>query len=67
MVVAGEAVAAEDSAADDRLQQIVGETHTTENAEMVEHSTDALEGIPNRNDGRDDHQQDDEVVDGLKP
>ena len=67
LMVTGQAVAAEDSAADDRLQQIVGKTHAPEDAEMTEHPTDAIESIPGRDDGRDNHQQDDEVVDGLKP
>ena len=46
MVVAGQAVATEDSAADDRLEKIVGETHATEDAKMVEHPTYTLESIP---------------------
>ena len=46
IVIAGETVAAEDSAADDGLQQIVSKTHTTEDAEMVEHPTHAVKGIP---------------------
>ena len=53
MTIASQAVAAEDGAADDGLEQIVGETHTTEDAEMVEHAANALEGIPGRDDGRD--------------
>ena len=67
MMVAGQTVAAEDGAADDGLEQIIGETHPSEDAEMTEHPTDAIESIPGRDDGRDNHQQDDEVVDGLKP
>ena len=67
MMIAGEAIAAEDEAADDGLEQIVGETHATEDAEMVEHPTYTLEGIPCRDYCRDNHQQDNEVVDGLKP
>ena len=46
MVVAGQAIAAEDKAADDGLEQIVGKTHATEDAEMVKHSANVLEGIP---------------------
>ena len=46
MVVTGKAIAAEDSTADDGLKQIVGETHATEYAEMMEHSAHTLEGIP---------------------
>ena len=67
IVVTGQTVAAEDGAADDGLEQVVGETHATEDAEMMEHAAHALEGVPGRDDGRDNHQQDDEVVDGLKP
>ena len=67
LIIAGKAIATENEAADDGLEQIVGETHTSEDAEMVEHPTYTLEGILGRDDGRDDHQQDDEVVDGLKP
>ena len=46
LVIAGESVATEDGAADDRLQQIVGETHATKDAQMMEHSAHTLEGIP---------------------
>ena len=67
LIIAGQTIAAEDEAADDGLEQIVGETHTSEDAEMVEHPTYTLEGIPGRDDGRDEQQQDDEVVDGLEP
>ena len=45
-VIAGETVATEDGAADDGLQQIVGEAHATEDAQMMEHTTHALESIP---------------------
>ena len=45
-VIAGKAVAAEDGATDDGLQQIVGETHASKNAQMMEHSAHTLEGIP---------------------
>ena len=67
MVVAGQAVATEDSAADDRLEKIVGETHATEDAKMMEYSADILESIPCRDCRRDYHQQDNKVVDGLEP
>ena len=67
IVVTGQTVAAEDGTADNGLEQIVGKTHTSEDAEMMEHTAHAIEGIPGRNHSRDDHQQDDEVVDGLKP
>ena len=67
LIIAGQTIAAEDEAADDGLEQIVGETHAPEDAEMMKHSADALEGIPGRDHSRDNHQQNDEVVDGLKP
>ena len=67
IAIAGQTIAAENEAADDRLKQIVGKTHSTEDAEMMKHTANALESIPGRDDGRDDHQQDDEVVDGLEP
>ena len=63
MVIAGQAIAAEDGAADDGLQQVVGETHATKDAEMMEYSANALESIPGRDYCRNDHQQDDEIVD----
>ena len=50
-MVAGEAVAAEDGAANDGLEQIVGEAHTAEDAEMMEYSADTLEGIPGQHVG----------------
>ena len=46
LVIAGQAVATEDGAADDGLQQIVGEAHTTKDAEVMEHTAYTLEGIP---------------------
>ena len=67
MVITGKAIAAEDKAADDRLEQIVGKAHSTEDAEMMKHTPNTLESIPGRNYCRDNHQQDDKVVDGLKP
>ena len=67
LVIAGQAVAAEDGTADDGLQQIVGETHATEDAQVMEHTAHTLEGIPCRDNSRDYHQEDDEVVDGLEP
>ena len=66
-MVTGQAIAAEDGTANDGLQQIVSETHAAEDAEMMEHPANALESIPGRDYCRDDHQQDDEVVDGFKP
>lgn len=67
LVIAGQTVTAEDGAADDGLQQIVGETHATEDAQMMEYTAYTLEGIPCRDNCRDNHQEDDEVVDGVKP
>ena len=55
MMIAGEAIAAEDGAADDGLEQIVSKTHASEDTEMVEHTANALEGIPCRDYCRDDH------------
>ena len=46
LVIAGEAVATEDGAANDGLQQIVGETHAAKDAQVMEHSTYTFEGIP---------------------
>ena len=67
MVITGKPIAAEDEAADDGLEQIVGKAHAPKNAEMVEHPANALESIPGRNYCRNYHQQYDEIVDGLKP
>ena len=66
-MIAGQTVATENSTADDGLQQIVGEAHTTKDTEMVKCTADRLKGIPGRNNRRDDHQQNDEVVDRLEP
>ena len=46
LIIAGEAVAAENGAADDGLQQIVGETHASKDAQVMEHISNALESIP---------------------
>ena len=46
LVIASETVATEDGAADDGLQQIVGKTHATEDAQVMEYATNTLEGIP---------------------
>ena len=67
MVITGKTITAEYEAADDGLEQIVGKAHATEDAEMVEHTTNTIEGIPGWDYSRDNHQQDDEVVDGLEP
>ena len=45
-VIAGQAIAAEDGAADDGLQQIVGETHSAKDAQMMEHTAYTLKSIP---------------------
>ena len=45
-VIAAKTIATEDGTADDRLQQIVGETHTAEDAQVMEHAAHTLEGIP---------------------
>ena len=67
LVIAGKAVAAEDGAADDGLQQIVGETHAAKDAQVMEHAAHTVEGIPRRDDSRDNHEEDDEVADGPEP
>ena len=46
LVIAGQAVAAEDGAPDDGLQQVVGKAHATKNAQMMEHTAYTLECIP---------------------
>ena len=46
LVIAGKAVATKDSTANDRLQQIVGETHTSEDSQVMEHIAHTLESIP---------------------
>ena len=66
-VITAQAIAAEDGAADDGLQQIVGETHPAEDAQMMEQTAHTLEGIPCRDHSRDNHQEDNEVVDGVEP
>ena len=66
-MITGKPIAAEDEAADDGLEQIVGKTHATKDTEMVEHPANAIKSIPGRNYCRNYHQQDDEIVDGLKP
>ena len=53
--ITAKTIAAEDEAADDGLEQVVGKTHTPEDTEMMKHSTNALESIPSRDDGRDNH------------
>ena len=46
LVIAGPAVTAEDGAADDGLQQIVGKTHASEDAQMMQHIAHPLKSIP---------------------
>ena len=67
LIVTAKTIAAEDGTADNGLEQIVGKTHATEDAEMMKHSTNAPESIPCRDDCRDNHQQYNEIVDGLQP
>ena len=45
-VIVGEAIATEDGAADDGLQQIVGKTHAAKDAHVMEYAAHTLEGIP---------------------
>ena len=66
-VIASQTVAAEYETADDGLQQIVRETHAAKDAQMMEYTAHALEGIPCRDHSRDNHQEDDEIVDWLEP
>ena len=49
LVIAGETIATEDGTANNRLQQIVGETHAAEDTEMMEYTTNTFESIPRRN------------------
>ena len=65
--IACQTVATEDKASDDRLQQIVGQTHPTEDAQMVQHLAHTLVSIPRRNDGRYNHDQYGKIIDGLEP
>ena len=44
--IAGQTITTEDGTADDGLQQIVGKTHATEDAQVMEYATNTLEGIP---------------------
>lgn len=47
-IIVSQAIAAEDEAANNGLQQIVGETHAAKDTKMMEHTADTLEGIPCR-------------------
>ena len=66
-IIAPQSIATEDKTANDGLQQIVGEAHATKDAQVMEHAAHTLEGIPSRDYCRDDHQEDDEVVDRCEP
>ena len=46
IAIAGQSIAAEDETANDGLEQIVGKTHATKNAEMMQHSANTPESIP---------------------
>ena len=46
IAIAGQSIAAEDEAANDGLEQIVGKTHATEDTEMMQHSANTPESIP---------------------
>ena len=65
--IATQTVATENGTADDRLEQIVCKTHTSEDAKMMKHMTYTLEGIPARNHCRDNHQKNHEVIDRREP
>ena len=65
--VASQTVAAEDETANDGLEQIVGQAHASECAQMTERTTHAIGGIPAGNNRRDNHTQDGEVIDRVKP
>ena len=67
LVIATQTVTTEDGTANNGLQQIVGETHTSEDAKVVEHIAHTLECIPSRDNSRDNHQEDDKVVNGFEP
>ena len=65
--IAGQSVAAEDETSDNRLQQVVGQTHAAKGAEVAESVSHRAEGVPCRNHRRCDHREDEEVVDGGEP
>ena len=56
LVIAGKTITTEDSATYDRLQQIIGETHAAEDAQVMEDLAHTLEGIPRRDHCRHNHQ-----------
>ena len=53
LIITAQTVSAEDETADDGLQQVVGETHPTEGAEVFQHAAYPFEGIPRRDYCRD--------------
>ena len=65
--IASQSITAENKTAYDRLQQVIGETHTAIKTQMFQHLAHTLESISSRNDSRDNHQQDKEVVNRRKP
>ena len=65
--IASQTVTAKDGTANDGLQQIVGETHASEDAKVTENLANTCESIPGGDHRRDNHQQDKEIVDGRQP
>ena len=65
--IAGQTITTEDGTADDGLQQIVGKTHSAEDAEVMKYAAHTSESIPGRDYCRDNHQQDQKTVDGGGP
>ena len=66
-IIATQTVTAKNGTTDDGLQKIVGKTHASKNTQMMEYISNALKGIPCRDYCRHNHQEDDEVVEGLEP
>ena len=54
--IAAKSIAAEDEATDDRLEQIVGEAHSSHNTEFLEYTPNTLKSVPYINYCRDNHQ-----------
>ena len=65
--IAGQTIAAEDKTADNGLQQIVRQTHTSEETKVAEGVSNGFKGIPCRNHRRGDHQEYEEIVDRREP
>ena len=57
-MVAGEAEAAEDETAEYGLEEIIGEAHTAEYAQMMQDLAESGEGIPAGNHCGNDHEED---------